>query len=96
MKNKIIRELDKQNRLTIGVNLLTICDLAKGTPVAICAYDKNQIAIRRVDDLKGCKILCMSRLDNKARMTIPEEIRGHTHTFEMYVKDENLILEEAQ
>lgn len=96
MINKVIRELDSKNQISLRKDLLELAGIkCKTRKVAIVEYDEGKITLRRLDCLQGCKVIACVSMDEKGRIIIPQEIRGKTTKFQMYYLDGDLILEEA-
>lgn len=93
--NMIIRELDKDGRISLNPDLLELCGIKKKTKAAICKIDANKLAIRKLDEIKGYKVIACMSIDEKGRIIIPQEIREEGLKFEIYAMDGSLILEEA-
>ena len=98
MNNKIIREINKEGRITLKADLLELCGIKKKTKVAICKFEEDKICIRRLDSIKNYKVIACVSVDEKYHLIIPAEIRKQIAAdtkFEMYYLDGSLILEEA-
>ena len=97
MENKVIRKLDCQARINLNMKLLRLLQIKTGEKVAICKAKKGTIAIRKLNNLAGRKVIACVRVDDKGRIRIPLEIRmKFTSTeFQIYVMNKSLILEEA-
>lgn len=92
---EIIRELDKDGRITLNSDLIELCGIVKKSKVAICKIDKKKLAIRNLENIKGYKVIACMTMDEKGRVIIPQEIRKEKKKFEIYYLDGSLILEEA-
>lgn len=95
MKAQNIRKCDQNGRVQLRKSLMEVCNLKNMSKVAICSFSENQIMIRNLDDVKDCKVIEFTRIDEKGRIIIPYTIRDTTTEVEVYVKNGNLILEEA-
>ena len=95
MNTRIIRKIDKNRRLTIGVELIRICNLKVNSKVAICRVDDTKIMIRDLKNIKDCIIITTATIEGKGRIQIPKEIKENTCRFDVYAINGNLIIEEA-
>ena len=95
MTTKIIRGIDNQGRLSLGIGLIQMCDLEISKNVAICRLDQKRIMLRNTYDIKDCIVLQIAKIDSKGRICISKEITQQTKNFDIYALNGTLILEEA-
>ena len=94
MTTKIIREMDNHGRITLGIGLMNLCSLKTGC-VALCRIDEKQIMLKNINDAEKCTIIALAKLEKNSRIRLPKEVIQEATKFEIYVKDLNLIIEEA-
>lgn len=95
MKNKIVKEIDEQNRLNLPDDLLRLARLKSEREVAICR-EKEYIKLRHYTDIKDCEVISITTMDEKGRIIIPSDIREETRKFKVSVINGEFCIKEAQ
>ena len=97
MINKVIREIDKQGRLKLPLELVEFSSIKDCKEVALCSMGDSMIRLRPKlkSELEGQKVISFVKMEEKRRIAIPPKIRQETQIFEIFVFYGDLILKEA-
>lgn len=94
MKNKILKNLDRLNRLLIPVELLDLANIECNSDAALCMAKKG-IKIVPLQNLKNCKVIGVIKIGNKGRFVIPNYLLDNDveRTFSIYYLNGSIYIE---
>lgn len=85
--------LDKQGRLKIPNELLTLTKIDRTKKVALCeSQDEKYMFLRNDNNIEGCYVIYSGSIDCKNRFIIPKAIRDNFSKFEIKVKNGELLI----
>lgn len=96
MNTRNIRSFDSQGRITISHELAQQCKMVEGEKIAICMLDEKRLLLRKVEDIKDCRVIGFSTLNKKGRIIIPKKIRNEEEKVAVYLLNGDLILETVE
>ena len=91
----IIREKDKEGRISFSMSLLRLANIKTKNHVALCMLDSSRIMIRELENTKDCKVFATAYLDEKGRIVIPKKVWDNNFQFITYSLNGDLIIEKA-
>ena len=85
MKNKLIRKIDNQGRLTIPYSLIEICKLNKGDIIAFVSVEDDMISFVPYEQAKDLPLIYKGKMLDKNRIIIPQEFREDQNEVEIFI-----------
>lgn len=92
MKNRIIRKIDSQGRVTIPGVLIELAHLNTKRTIALVAVGKDMISIMEYEDIKEEPILYKTTMDSKNRIIIPKYLRDGIKEVEIFLYKDYITL----